>query len=125
KLFKEATEEMGLHPYQMASANMSEKYTNPDGETINQCLFCAYCTMYVCDFGAKAEPLVTVILTAQKTGKSEFRTHALVRRVLHEDGKATGVLYVDTRTGQEFIQEADVVVLGAFTFSNNRLLLLS
>ncbi|HLR65224.1 MAG TPA: GMC family oxidoreductase [Pseudogracilibacillus sp.] len=125
KLFKEATEEMGLHPYQMASANMSEKYTNPDGETINQCLFCAYCTMYGCDFGAKAEPLVTVIPTAQKTGNSEFRTNALVRRVLHEDGKATGVLYVDTRTGQEFIQEADVVVLGAFTFSNNRLLLLS
>lgn len=34
-------------------------------------------------------------------------------------------MYVDTRTGQEYEQPADVVVLAAFTFTNNRLLMLS
>lgn len=125
KLFKETAKDMGLNPYQMASANMSQTYTNPDGETLNQCMFCAFCTMYGCDFSAKSDPLVTVIPTAMKTGNCETLTHALVRRVLHKDGKATGVMFVDTRTGQEFEQPADVVVLAAFTFSNNRLLMLS
>src|SRR5699024_11198371 len=36
-----------------------------------------------------------------------------------------GVMYVDTRTGQEYEQPADVVVLSAFAFTNNRLLMLS
>ncbi|PIC67898.1 GMC family oxidoreductase [Sporosarcina sp. P16a] len=125
KLFKESAKEIGLHPYQMASGNMSQTYTNPDGETLNQCMFCSFCTMYGCDFGSKSDPLATVIPTARKTGNCEIRTNSLVRRVIHKDGKATGVLYTDTRTGQEFEQPADVVVLAAFTFSNNRLLMLS
>src|SRR5699024_7701083 len=55
----------------------------------------------------------------------EIRTNSLVRRVLHKDGKATGVMFTDTRTGIEYEQPADVVVLGAFSFTNNRLLMLS
>lgn len=125
QLFKDTTKKMGLHPYQMASGNMSQNYTNPDGETLGQCMFCAFCTMYGCDFSAKADPIATVLPTAQKTGNCEIRTHALVRRVIHSNGKATGVLYTDTRSGEEFEQPADVVVLAAFTFTNNRLLMLS
>ncbi|QUW22963.1 GMC family oxidoreductase [Sporosarcina sp. Marseille-Q4063] len=125
QLFKDTTKKMGLHPFQMASGNMSQNYTNPDGEKLNQCMFCSFCTMYGCDFTAKSDPLATVLPTAVKTGNCEIRTHALVRRVLHKDGKATGVLYTDTRSGQEFEQPADVVVLAAFTFTNNRLLMLS
>lgn len=125
KLFKESAKNIGLNPYQMASGNMSQTYTNPDGETMNQCMFCAFCTMYGCDFSSKSDPLATVLPTAQKTGNCEIRTDSLVRRVIHENGKATGVMYTDTKTGQEFIQPADVVVLAAFTFSNNRLLMLS
>src|SRR5699024_12698485 len=48
-----------------------------------------------------------------------------VRRVLYDGNKANGVMYVDTRTGQEYEQPADVVVLSAFAFTNNRLLMLS
>ncbi|MBO1914397.1 GMC family oxidoreductase, partial [Microvirga sp. 3-52] len=65
------------------------------------------------------------IPTAVKTGNFEARTGAYVRRVIYKNGKATGVLYSDTMTGEEFEQPADVVVLAAFTFANNRLLLLS
>ncbi|MGM8211222.1 GMC family oxidoreductase [Virgibacillus sp. W0430] len=125
KLFKQAAKKLGYHPYQVASANISETYENPDGETINQCQYCAFCTQYGCDFGAKSDSLVTVIPTALKTGNFELRNESYARRILHKGGKATGVLYVDTRTGQEFEQPADVVALGAFTFTNNRLLMLS
>ncbi len=125
RLFMDTTKKMGYNPYRVASANLSQAYTNPDGELLNQCMFCSFCSHYGCDFGAKSDPLVTVIPTAMKTGNFEARTGAYVRRVLYKDGKATGVLYTDTMTGEEFEQPADVVVLAAFTFTNNRLLLLS
>ncbi|BAQ09577.1 gluconate 2-dehydrogenase flavoprotein [Bacillus sp. OxB-1] len=125
KLFKEAAKKLGYHPFQVASGNLSQGYTNPDGEVMNACMYCSYCTQYGCDFGAKSDPLVTVLPTAMKTGNYEARVGSYVRRVLHEGGKATGVLYVDDLTGQEYEQPADVVVLAAFTFTNNRLLMLS
>lgn len=125
KLFKDASKKLDYHPYQVPSANLSERYENPDGEVLNQCMFCSYCTQYGCDFGAKSDPLVTVIPTAKKTGNFELRTEAYVRRVIHENGKTTGVMYVDTRTGEEYEQPAEVVTLAAFTITNNRLLMLS
>lgn len=125
KLFKKAAKELGYHPFQVASGNLSQAYTNPDGEQMNGCMYCSYCTQYGCDFGAKSDPLVTVLPTAMKTGNFEARVGAYVRRVLYKGGKATGVMYVDTLTGQEYEQPADVVVLAAFTFTNNRLLMLS
>ncbi len=124
-LFKKAAKNLGYHPFQIPSANLSERYENPDGEVINQCQYCSFCMMYGCDFGAKSDPVVTVIPTAQKTGNFDLRTESYARRVIHENGKATGVLYVDTRTGQEYIQPADIVVLGAYTLSNTKLMLLS
>jgi gluconate 2-dehydrogenase alpha chain len=124
-LFTEAGEEFGYHPYRIPSANLSEAYENPDGETINACVYCSFCTLYGCDFGAKSDPVITVLATAEKTGNYELRNHAYATRVLHNGGRATGVLYTDTQTGQEYEQPADIVVLGAFIFSNTRLLLLS
>lgn len=125
RLFKKAAKSLGYHPFQVPSANLSESYENPDGQTINQCQFCSFCTQYGCDFGAKSDAIVTVIPTAKNTGNFELRTESYVRRVLHKNGKATGVMYVDTSTGQEYEQPADVVVLAAFTITNNRLLMLS
>ncbi len=125
RLFKDAAKNLGYHPFQIPSGNITENYENPDGQVINQCQYCAFCTQYGCDFGAKADPIVTVIPAAKETGNFELRTQSYVRRVLHDGGKANGVLYVDTVTGQEYEQPADVVVLAAFTFTNNRLLMLS
>jgi len=125
RLFKDAAKNLGYHPFQIPSSNLSERYENPDGQVINQCQYCSFCTRYGCDFGAKSDPVVTVIPAAKQTGNFELRTESYVRRVLHNDGKATGVMYVDTKTGEEFEQPAHVVVLSAFTFTNNRLLLLS
>lgn len=124
-MFAEAAKELGYHPYRIPSANISQPYENPDGERINACVYCSFCTFYGCDFGAKADPVVTVLSTAKKTGNYELRNHAYATRVLHDGKRATGVLYVDTETGQEYEQPADLVALAAFIFPNTRLLLLS
>src|SRR5699024_10896721 len=125
KLFKDAAKNLGYHPFQIAAGNMSQRYENPDGQVLNPCMYCAFCTHYGCDFGAKFDALVLVIPTALKHDNFELLTHAYVRRVLYDGDKAKGVMYVDTMTGQEYEQPADVVVLSAFTFTNNRLLMLS
>lgn len=127
KLFKEATKNLGLHPFQLAAGNMSQEYENPDGEVLNACMYCSFCTRNGCDFDAKSDPLVTVIPTAMKHDNFELRTGAYVRRVLYDEDteQATGVMYVDEETGEEFEQPADVVVLAAFVFANNRILMLS
>lgn len=124
-LFKKASKELGLHPYHIPSANMSENYENPDGEKLNACVYCSFCEGYGCDFDAKASPINTVLRTAEKTGNYEIRNYAYVNRVLHDGNKATGVRFTDTQSGEEFEQPADVVVLAAFVWSNTRLMLLS
>jgi len=125
RLFIDAAKELGYHPYRMPSATISQNYTNPDGEKINACVYCAFCTMYGCDFGAKADPIITVLKTAKKTGNFELRNNAYVRRVLHDGQKATGVLYIDPLTRQEYEQPADLVVSSAFFSGNTRLMMLS
>ncbi|MET3290776.1 UNVERIFIED_CONTAM: gluconate 2-dehydrogenase alpha chain [Brevibacillus sp. OAP136] len=125
KMFADATKKMGLHPYMMPSANLSEPYTNPDGVSRAACQYCGYCERFGCEYGAKADPVVTVIPVAKKTGKFEIRTHSQVRRILHTGGKATGVLYTDVATGEDIEQPADIVVLCSYVFNNSRLLLLS
>ncbi|ARK24055.1 GMC family oxidoreductase [Sporosarcina sp. P37] len=125
RLFMDATKALGYHPYRIPSANASQTYTNPDGETINGCVYCAFCEEYGCDFGAKGDPIGTVLATARKTGKMEIRNDAFVSRVSHDGKKANGLVYTDTTTGEEFEQPADLVVLAGFVFTNTKLLLTS
>src|SRR5699024_11257917 len=58
-----------------------------------------------------------------ETGNLDLRTHANVTKILKDGDKATGVLYVNTLTGEEFEQPADVVVVTSYVFNNARLLL--
>ncbi|SDN59799.1 gluconate 2-dehydrogenase alpha chain [Psychrobacillus sp. OK028] len=125
RLFDDTTKRMGYHPYVQPSANLSENYTNPDGISRAACQYCGFCERFGCEYGAKAEPGVTVLPVAQATGNFEVRPHSEVRRILYTNGKATGVLYTDLTTGEEFEQPADVVVLSGYVFTNVRLLLLS
>jgi gluconate 2-dehydrogenase alpha chain len=125
QMFADATKQMKLHPYMQPSANLSTNYTNPDNISRAACQYCGYCERFGCEYGAKADPVVTVIPVAKKTGKFEIRTHSYVRRVLHTGNKATGVQYTDVTTGEEIIQPADIVVLTSYVFNNVRLLLMS
>lgn len=125
KMFEKAAEKMNLHPYMLPSANLSESYKNPDGIQRAACQYCGYCERFGCEYGAKADPVVTVIPTAVKTGNFEIRTHSNVRRILKTGNKATGVMYIDTTTGEEIEQPADIVVVTSYVFNNIRLLLMS
>src|SRR5690625_432758 len=125
ELFKETTEEMGLDPFIMPAANNSQAYENSDGEHIAACQMNGFCERFGCEHGAKASPNITVIPTALKTGNFDLRPNSEVIEILHEGGKATGVIYVDTRTGEKFEQPAEIVALTSYTFNNNRLLLTS
>ncbi|MDG0873876.1 GMC family oxidoreductase [Paenibacillus thiaminolyticus] len=124
-MFEEASKKLGYHPYMMPSANLSQAYTNPDGIARAACQYCAFCERFGCEYGAKADPVVTVIPVAEKTGNLEIRTNSNVTEILHSGKKATGVVYVDTVTRKEFIQPADVVILASYVFNNVKLLLLS
>lgn len=125
KLVKEAAEKLGLHPFVSPSANLSDNYTNPDGISRAACQYCGYCAKFGCEYGAKADPVVTVLPVALQTGNLEVRTHAQVLEILHDGKKARGVRYFNAMSGQEVIQEADIVVLSAYTYSNTRLMLQS
>ncbi|GAB3063300.1 GMC family oxidoreductase [Salinicoccus sesuvii] len=128
QMFEEAATNMGYSPIMMPSANLSEQYENPDGESIAACQYCAFCERFGCEYGAKSSPEVTVLPTARKTGNYEVRTHSNVVEILtdeDDDSQVTGVRYVDTRTGEEFIQPADVVVLTSYIFNNYKLLRVS
>lgn len=124
-MFHDAADKLGYHPYRVPTGNVSEEYTNPDGEKLNACQYCSFCGNYGCEYGAKSDPIVTVIPTAKKTGKLDLRPHSLVTRILTDGKKVTGVRYRDVITGEEFDQPADVVALTSYTFNNVRLLLLS
>ncbi|MDN7228888.1 GMC family oxidoreductase [Planococcus liqunii] len=122
-MFEKATKNLGYTPYVIPSGNLSESYENPDGISRAACQYCAYCENFGCEYGAKADPAVTVIPVAKKTGNLELRTHSNVIEILNDGSKASGVIYVDTITGEEFEQPADVVVVASYVFNNARLLL--
>ena len=128
RMFEEAATSMKLHPVMMPSANLSEQYENPDGETINACQYCAFCERFACEYDAKATPEVTVIKTAQKSDKFNLRTQANVVEIITDkadETKVSGVKFVDTLTGEEFIQPADIVALTSYIFNNYKLLAVS
>ncbi|PAF44021.1 GMC family oxidoreductase [Helicobacter sp. 11S02596-1] len=125
QMFAGVTKKMNFHPYRMPAANSSQTYTNPDGEILNECQYCAFCERFGCEYGAKASPIVTVLPTAFRTGNYSVRNHANVIEILKKGDKVTGVKYVDTRTLEEFIQPADIVVLSSFVLNNAKLLMVS
>lgn len=125
KKFETAASSLGYHPYMLPSANLSEAYENPDGQTINACQYCGFCERFGCEYGAKTSPEITVVPTAMKTGNFDVTFHANVVEVLKSGNKVTGVRYIDTQTGEEFIQPADVVVLTSYVMNNAKLLMVS
>jgi gluconate 2-dehydrogenase alpha chain len=123
-LFEEGVKKLGYRPYPMPSANLSQNYKNPDGVSRAACVYCGYCERFGCMVGAKAQPTNTLMPVLQGRKKFELRTGSWVRRIVHKDGKATGVQYTGA-DGEEFFQPAGIVVVASFTLNNTRLLYLS
>jgi len=116
--------ELGWNPYLAPTATLTQSYTNPNGVTRLACEYCGYCSKYGCMIGAKAQPTSVLMPVLDQQENFELRHHAWVRRVLHEEGQATGVLYMD-ENGEETTQPASIVVLAGFTVPNMRMLMLS
>ena len=123
-LFREAADQLGYKPFPQPTGNSPESYTNPDGQQLGGCNYCGFCERFGCHVGAKASPIVTNVPNALKSGRLEIRQYSNVFRINHKDGKATSVSYYDA-AGMEQEQPADLIVLGAFTLDNIRLMLLS
>jgi gluconate 2-dehydrogenase alpha chain len=126
-LFSEAAGGAGYHPFPRPAANASRAYTNPDGSRLGACVYCGHCERFGCEANAKGSPHVTVIPIAMANPNFELRTRTWVTRVLLDSTKrkATGVVYTDVATGDEYEQPASIVALCAYAINNVHLLLLS
>jgi gluconate 2-dehydrogenase alpha chain len=122
--FDKAVRELGYHPYPVPTATLSQNYTNPDGVSRPACQYCGFCTRYGCMIGAKAQPTNILMPVLAKQKNFSIRTGCSVRRIVHKDGKAVGLSYIDSN-GVETLQPADVVIVASWTLNNARLLLLS
>jgi gluconate 2-dehydrogenase alpha chain len=125
-LFRKAASDLGYHPFLQPSANMTRPYTNPEGLTLNPCVYCGFCERYGCEHFAKASPQTVILPVLRKYSNFELRTESQVLRInLDSSGKkATGVNYMDAQ-GREFEQPASLVLLTAFALNDVRMLLLS
>lgn len=125
-IFRKAAANMGYHPFPQPSSNMSRPYTNPEGLTLQTCMFCGYCERYACEHFAKSSPQTILLPVLLKDKNFTLRTQCQVLRInLSKDKKrATGVTYADA-SGREFEQPAKLVILGSYALNNVRMLLLS
>jgi gluconate 2-dehydrogenase alpha chain len=123
-IFEKAVRELGYHPYPVPTATLSRNYTNPDGISRSACAYCGYCSRYGCMIGAKAQPTNILMPVLQKRSNFAIQTGCSVRRVVHRNGKAEGLSYIDA-SGAEVFQPANIVIVASWTLNNARLLLLS
>jgi gluconate 2-dehydrogenase alpha chain len=123
-MFQKATSDLGYHPFPGPSANLPVPYKNPDGVTRGQCTYCGFCERFGCEVGAKADPTVTVIPLALKTGKFEIRGYSHAYAIKNDGKTGQSVLYFDG-SGRVQEQPADIIILAAYVFNNVRTLLLS
>jgi gluconate 2-dehydrogenase alpha chain len=125
-MFRKAAAGLGYHPYPQPSCNLSQPYTNPEGQRMNTCMFCGFCERYGCEHYAKSSPQTALLPVLMKEPKFTLRTQCQVLKI-NLDGtkkKATGVTYVDG-AGRQFEQPARLVIVGMFALNNVRMLLLS
>lgn len=120
-----AAAKLGMHPFPMPSANASRAYTNPDGMKLGQCQYCGHCERFMCEANAKASPHALTLPVLRRKPNFEARTFAQVTRLVYDARakRVTAVQYTDLRTGRQFEQPADVVVLASYVFTNTKLLL--
>ncbi len=120
ELFREATQAMGLHPHALPGGVNSIPYDGRPATT-----YSAWSSGFVPLADEKWNPGHSTVPEALASGNLDLRTHCRVVRVVTDaDGRARGVEYVNA-LGERHVQQADTVILCAYTFENVRLLLLS
>jgi gluconate 2-dehydrogenase alpha chain len=119
-MFETAAKELGYHPFPQPISNASRPYTNPEGLTLGGCQYCGFCERNGCEANAKAGPHVCILPKLREDPKFTLRPRSWVSRILYDKAarKVTGVVFTDTRTGEEYEQPAGLVVLSAYVFGN-------
>ncbi len=119
-LFEAGTRKLGYHPFSTPRAILSQPYNGRPG-----CTYCGFCQSFGCHVGAKSSILVTKLPEADATGNFKLITGAMCHGVNSDNsGRVTGVSYYGP-DGSDNTIEAEIVVLGTFTYDNTRMLLLS
>jgi len=119
-LFDRAAKKLGLHPFPAPVAILSQPYRGRGA-----CVNCGFCESFGCEMRAKSSTLVSVIPTAEKTGRCEIRSDCYVRKIETDGaGRATGAIYFD-RNRREIFQRAKAVFVCANGAETPKLLLLS
>lgn len=96
----------------------------PD-EDRRACTYHDLCASYGCPEDAKGSTPVTYLRRGAKTGNLVLRADAMVVKIEHQGGAATGVRVRDLKTGVEESVAARVVVVACGAIETARLLLLS
>ncbi len=124
QMFERAAKELGYHPFPQPISNCSRPYLNSEGLTLGECQYCGHCDRNGCEANAKAGPHVCILPVLRDDPKFTLRPRSWVSRLTFDKAanRVTGVVYVDTRTGEEYEQPAGIVVLAAYVFGNVSLL---
>ena len=97
--------------------------TRPVNKDRGSCFFCAQCSRG-CTVHADFSSSTCLVKPARKTGNADVYVNAMAREVLTDnEGKATGISYVDKTDLQEYQVNARIVVLAASACESARLLL--
>ena len=75
-MFRKADDRARLPPVHRRRRRTCRAYKNPDGIERGQCTYCGFCERFGCEVGAKADPTVTVLPVAMKTGKFKIINYA-------------------------------------------------
>lgn len=76
-----------------------------------------------CSIRANFQSTTVLLPAALATGNLDIITDAMVREVTMENGKATGVHYIDKKTRSDAVVKARVVIVAASTCETSRILL--
>jgi gluconate 2-dehydrogenase alpha chain len=127
QIFADASKSLGYHPFPSPVAITSAAYTNSEGLALGACEYCGFCNRIACEANAKASSNTTLMPLLRSEPKFELRTRAFVTKLIYDKPgkKVTGIVYTDLRTGEEFEQPANIVVLSSFVFSNTQAMLLA
>jgi gluconate 2-dehydrogenase alpha chain len=124
-MFGDAAKKLGYSPFPYPSGIASRAFTDRFGNRRAACIYCGFCTRFGCEVDAKSSPQTTHLPLALRTGRYEVRANSKVVRVNYDnDGRATGVSYIDSN-GEMQEQQADIVLVSGFTLTNVRMLLVS
>jgi gluconate 2-dehydrogenase alpha chain len=125
-MFRKAASSLGYHPFPQPSCNLSQPYTNPEGQELKTCTFCGFCERYGCEHFAKSTAQTTLLPALLSDPNFELRTGCQVVKINVDNTQktATGVTYIGAN-GEEIEQPAKLVIVGMFALNNVRMLLLS